>query len=98
MTQDLQAAQGYILLAARGCPTIKLPIQTADQAVAAWERYRDNNGLGASDLKRGCGEIKTFSGVLVARVSYNGRVWNPEGKCIQDIAGGLPLPADKKEN
>jgi hypothetical protein len=89
---------GYIYLAAVGCPTLRVPIVTADQAVAALERYRDENGLGSSDFKRSCGNIRSHDGTLVARVSYNGRVWDLNGKLLQDINGGLPMPSGNGGN
>lgn len=49
-------------------------------AVRLWEEERDRKGLGASDCKRGCGNIRNESGELIARVSYNGRVWSVTGE------------------
>jgi len=89
--QGLARQEGYLVLAAVGAPLLRVPVTTADQAVAAWQQYRDGYGLGASHLKRGCGEIRSNAGALVARVSYNGRVWAPDGRCLQDIDGGLQL-------
>jgi hypothetical protein len=77
---------GYIYLAARGCSTLKIPVESADMAVAMFCRYRDDNYLGASDMKRNCGNIYANDGTLVARVSYNGRVWNPQGQLLQELA------------
>lgn len=82
---------GYLYLAAYGCPTVKVPVTDAHQARKAWESYRDGYGIGGSDLKRGCGDIRTNKNKTIARVSYNGRIWNMDGECILDIDGGMPL-------
>lgn len=52
-----------------------------------WVTHRDREDLGASDCKRGCGDVKDERGNFVARVSYNGRVWDADGKEIE-IGGG----------
>jgi hypothetical protein len=75
---------GYIYLAASGCPTLKIPVESADMASAMFQQYRDRNGIGASDMKSDCGSIFADDGTLVAKVSYNGRVWNPQGKLLQE--------------
>lgn len=75
---------GYVYLAALGAPTVKVPVNTADEASALFGRYRDQYGLGASDLHDRCGNIYANDGTLVARVSYNGRVWNPQGELLQE--------------
>ena len=89
-----KAAGGYIYLAAVGCPSFKIPVESADMAAAQMRGYVDHNGLGSSDLKRDCGNIYTDAGELVARVSYNGRVWDLAGGLLQDIDGGLSVAAD----
>lgn len=57
-------------------------VRTLDEARAAWCRYRDASGIGASGMVRGCGEYRE-GGVLVARVSYNGRMWAVDGSEIK---------------
>jgi hypothetical protein len=76
--------RGYLNLAADGCPTLKIPINSATMASALLSRYRDHFGIGASDMKDWCGDIRAKDGTLVARVSYNGRVWTPEGVLLQE--------------
>lgn len=76
--------RGYIYLAASGCRTLKVPVESADMASAVFQRYRDENGIGASDLKQNCGNIYASDGKLVARVSYNGRIWDPQGQLLQE--------------
>jgi hypothetical protein len=86
---ELPVSGGYVYLAASGCAALKIPIQSADMASAMFQQYRDRNGIGASDMKPDCGSIFANDGTLVAKVSYNGRVWSPQGKLLQEP---LPLP------
>lgn len=46
-----------------------------EEASKAFRAYVDGNGLGASDLRRDDGTLRV-RGKVVARVSYNGRVWS----------------------
>ena len=57
--QDQYRSGGYIYLAANGCPTLRVPVESADMASVVFQRYRDQNGIGVSDLKRNCGNIYT---------------------------------------
>ena len=47
------------------------------QASRALRDWVDRNELGAGNMAGRCGEV-TADGRVVARVSYNGRVWTPE--------------------
>jgi hypothetical protein len=75
-------AGGYIVLSARGIETTHVPVTSADEASAIWWHFVKMNDLGASDLKRDSGQIRSNDGKLIARVSYNGRVWSPDGSCL----------------
>lgn len=44
---------------------------------------RDKYALGASDLKKMDGNVLDEDLKLVARISYNGRIWAPDGKEIK---------------
>jgi len=55
----------------------RVPVKTLDEARAVWIGVRDSEGLGASDYKRGDGAYRE-SGVKIAHISYNGRMWTPE--------------------
>jgi hypothetical protein len=79
---------GFLYLAADACPTLKVPVASADQASALFQQYRDRYCLGASDLNEDCGALYAVDGRLVARVSYNGRVWNPLGELLQEAVHG----------
>ena len=47
---------------------------TVAQAVAALERMVACEDLGASDCRRGFGDVRR-GGEVVAHISYNGRIW-----------------------
>lgn len=55
-------------------------VEAASVHQAAWLlcSWRDANDYTASDFDEGCGDV-TLDGQLVARVSYNGRIWNEDG-------------------
>jgi hypothetical protein len=76
--------EGYLFLAADGCPTLKVPVTSADAAASLFARYRDHCGIGASGMKEGCGNIYTHEGTIVARVSYNGRIWTADSILLQE--------------
>ncbi|HWA95077.1 MAG TPA: hypothetical protein VG844_10800 [Terracidiphilus sp.] len=73
----------YIHLAAIGAPAVKVNIDFADQASKAFCAYRDKYGFGASAMLGGCGNIYNSDGVLVGRISYNGRIWDATGNVVE---------------
>ncbi len=73
---------GHLRLVAVGCPTLRVPVNDAEQIVRIWERYRDENGIGASDMQSGCGDLIDAGGTVIARISYNGRIWDVSGRRI----------------
>jgi hypothetical protein len=77
---------GVLYLAMDGYPTLTIPVKSADAASAILQGYRDRYCIGASDMLEGCGNILTTDGTVVARVSYNGRVWNTRGELLQEAA------------
>ena len=66
-----QKASGYVYLPVRGCPTLRIPVESADVASAMFVHYREKYAPAASDLSDGYGNIYTDAGDLVAVVSYN---------------------------
>lgn len=75
----------FLYLAASGCPDLKVPVTSLQAASAAFQKYRDDNGIGASDLRAKCGHIFGADGkTLVAKVSYNGRVWDVNGAMLEE--------------
>ena len=90
MESELQGnSGGYIILSANGVKTVNIPIGSADEASATWWRFVRENTLGASDLKTDSGMIYSNNNEFIARVSYNGRVWTPNGELLQDFANRL---------
>jgi hypothetical protein len=81
---------GYIVLSAEGMRTRQIPVSSADEPSATWRRFVEDNDLGASDLKRDSGFIYSNDRKLVAKVSYNGRVWTPDGQLLQEHPNPLP--------
>lgn len=57
------------------------------EAATFWCRYRDREGFGASAMESGCGDL-VQDGKIVLRVSYNGRLWLPDGS---EYAKSTPL-------
>lgn len=70
-------------LAASGAPSLDVPVRFADEASKVFCGYRDKYGLGASNMKARCGNIYNSQNCLVGRISYNGRIWDAEGKVIE---------------
>lgn len=68
--------------------TVSVP--TLEAAAVEFAAHRDEFGFGASDMMRGCGDIKRGSR-LIAKVSYNGRAWvmDPSGEWqpLDGVAG-----------
>lgn len=53
-----------------------VPVKSLAEASAVFCAWRDRNGLGAGNIAREAGNV-TQGGKQIARVSYNGRVWEP---------------------
>jgi hypothetical protein len=81
-TRTIAVRGGHLRLAALGCPTLDVPVSDAEQIVRIWERYRDEYGIGASQMDHGCGNLVAADGSVVARVSYNGGIWDMKGRRI----------------
>jgi hypothetical protein len=75
---------GYVVLSAEGMRTRHAPVLSADEASSIWRAFVEDNDLGASDLKHDSGFIYSNDRKLVAKVSYNGRVWTPNGELLQE--------------
>jgi hypothetical protein len=80
---DLRSEQHYIYLAASGAPTFNVPVRFADEASEIFSAYRDRYQFGASDMKTRCGNIYDSENCLVGRISYNGRIWDADGKPVE---------------
>ena len=79
-----QQGKWLLYLAARECPTLRIPVRDSESASFLFSKYRDSYELGASDMKRNCGNVYDSSGALVAHISYNGRVWNERGELMHE--------------
>lgn len=73
----------------RGPTTI--PVGSLAQAAKAARDFIDRNGLGGGNFSQA--EVRDARGHLVATVSFNGRLWSPEGapmNCDGEITGPVP--------
>jgi hypothetical protein len=80
---DLRTEQHYVHLVASGAPTFNIPVRFADEASEVFAAYRDRYEFGASAMKAGCGNIYDSQNRLVGRISYNGRIWDADGKPVE---------------
>ena len=80
---DLRGEHHHIHLAASGAPTLDVTIQFADEASRVFTAYRDKYEFGASEMKRGCGNIYDSRNHLVGRISFNGRIWDAKGNPVE---------------
>ena len=69
-------------LAAAGAPSFDLPVRYADEASRCLSAYREKYDIGASDMSARCGNIYDAQNRLVARISYNGRIWDADGNPV----------------
>ena len=81
-TTNLPQTHGYLILSSIGNPTYKVRVSDAEEASKLWCAYRDRLGIGASALKSNSGNLVDSTGKIVARVSYNGRIWDPTMKTL----------------
>lgn len=67
-----------------GIPKSNVRVVTSLKAASeAFCAARDKYELGASDLKKSDGSVINDDLMLVARISYNGRIWAPDGEEIK---------------
>lgn len=64
---------------------LHLRVANLEEASRCLAAQRDRGGYGASAMLPGCGDVRDERGELVARVSYNGRIWTPEGEPLDAI-------------
>jgi hypothetical protein len=77
----------YLRLAVVGQVAREHRVFSSDEAVAVWCDYRNTLGFGASEMKKGCGDVTDSKGCVVGRISYNGRVWDASGKSVDGLVG-----------
>ncbi len=80
---DLRGELHLIYLAASGAPTLKVSVQFADEASRLFSAYREKYEFGASGMMAGCGNIYNSQKVIVGRISYNGRIWDADGRLVE---------------
>lgn len=59
----------------------KYEVQSLEDAAAKWTGYRNRTGAGISEIGNGV-EVRDEAGRLAGSVSYNGRIWGPDGVVI----------------
>jgi hypothetical protein len=82
--QLTQQEPPLLYLAAKGCPTLRIRVSDSESASILFTRHRDSYGLCASDMKPNCGNVYDSAGAVIARISYNGRVWNERGELMHE--------------
>ena len=58
--------------------TKPIAVDSIARARDAWNTIRERTNAGCSSLGNG-GSVLDADGRIVANISYNGRVWNPDG-------------------
>lgn len=56
----------------------KFEVDSLEDAAKKWNGYRDRTGAGYSEIGAGI-DVHDEAGKLLGSVSYNGRIWNPDG-------------------
>lgn len=75
-----------LTVAIKGTKKMLVGVASFEDAASTWSRIRNESGIGASGMLGGCGEV-VEDGKVVARISYNGRIWDAEGKEIVPVSG-----------
>ncbi len=64
------------------------PVSGLEQASEKMRTFLEVNGYGQNDVQDGCGDVVDMNGATIARVSPNGRVWDPrpypQCECLYD--------------
>ena len=61
-------------------------VASLEEATVTARAFIKANNLGASEMGEGFGECRLFDGTLIARVAYNGRVFDRRGiEVILDV-------------
>ena len=79
----LKTKPGFRLtLGAEDIPNRQVLVATLEKASLELRNFVVLYNLGASQLSKACGTVKDQTGGIVAYVSYNGRLWGPDGKLL----------------
>lgn len=65
----------------------RFPVSSVEDAQEKWEQFKEATGAGVSEIGNG---VPVFmDGIQVARISYNGRVWDMQDK---ELRPALEVP------
>lgn len=81
-TQPMNTLETQSLAVRFGRSKQVVAVNSLREASQAWEKLRDERGLGASESPK-VTVVNVSTGKTVATVSYNGRVWGLDGKEIE---------------
>ena len=71
-----------LTLGGEDLPNRVVECATLPEASIALRNFVEHYNLGASQLTKACGTVKDHTGGIVAFVSYNGRLWGPDGRLL----------------
>jgi len=87
-------APAWMLLRATGVKTKTVAVSDLADASITFQFWRERNNLRSSQMHRDSGSVfASDRQTVVAKITYNGRVWNPEGGLIMDAAKWETSPA-----
>ena len=75
--------QFTMTLGGEDVPNHSVSCSTLKEAAQLLRQFVERHNLGASQLSKACGTVKDQTGGIVAYVSYNGRLWGPDGRLLQ---------------
>lgn len=70
----------------------KVEIKSIAEGYAIFEKWRDDNELGAGNLGAKCGDVN-LGKILLGYFSYNGRFWPNEDVRVEAVAPALLMEA-----
>jgi hypothetical protein len=85
-----------LTIAFMGHVRMTVRVANLEQASQCFAAHRDGFGLGASAMRKGCGDVRQGQ-KLVGRISYNGRIWDASGKPVDGLTCSEHLQAAKSE-
>lgn len=85
-----------LTIAFMGHVRMTVRVSSLDEASKCFAAHRDGFGFGASHMRKGCGDVREGR-KLVGRISYNGRIWDANGKPVDGLEGRQHLQAAQSE-
>lgn len=84
----------WLKLSAAGQKAKRVLISDLRDASITFQCWRDRHSLGSSQLRRDCGQVLAEDEkTVVAKLTYNGRVWSPGGKLLMEAVKPEPAKA-----